>query len=181
MWLLQLQPSSLRSCMHTQSLSHVRLFATPWTVACQATLFMGFYLQWAGIEKGVKEPILLFFEAIIWNFLHIISKMIQSLTEDIMKYWDYCTYAQNHCKYNSHKCSFIPGSWVLLRQHYFRWFSKMAYIQLLVKFEKDNVKSSLNLYNFWKKFLKKIWKKFAKTMQNKHKKHMCWMWNQIRF
>ena len=57
----------------------------------------------------------------------------------------------------------------------------MAYIQLLVKFEKDNVKSSLNLDNFWKKFLKKIWKKFAKTVQNKHKKHMCWMWNQIRF
>ena len=29
----------------TQSLSHVQLFATPWTVACQAPLSMGSSLQ----------------------------------------------------------------------------------------------------------------------------------------
>ena len=28
--------------MHAQSISHVQLFATPWTVACQAPLLMGF-------------------------------------------------------------------------------------------------------------------------------------------
>ena len=33
-----------------QSLSHVQLFATPWTVACQAPLSMGFSRQeyWVG-------------------------------------------------------------------------------------------------------------------------------------
>ena len=34
-----------------QSLSHVRLFATPWTIAHQAPLFMGFSRQeyWSGL------------------------------------------------------------------------------------------------------------------------------------
>ena len=34
-----------------KSLSHVRLFATPWTVALQAPLFMGFSRQeyWSGL------------------------------------------------------------------------------------------------------------------------------------
>ena len=34
-----------------QSLSHVQLFATPWTVAYQASLFMGFSRQeyWSGL------------------------------------------------------------------------------------------------------------------------------------
>ena len=31
--------------MHAQTLSHVQLFATPWTVVCQAPLFMGFSKQ----------------------------------------------------------------------------------------------------------------------------------------
>ena len=35
-----------------KSLSHVRLFATPWTVACQAPPFMGFSRQeyWSGLS-----------------------------------------------------------------------------------------------------------------------------------
>ena len=35
---------------HAQSLGHVRLFTTPWSVACQAPLFMGFFRQryWNG-------------------------------------------------------------------------------------------------------------------------------------
>ena len=35
---------------HAQSLSHVQLFATPWTVACQAPLSMGYSRQeyWSG-------------------------------------------------------------------------------------------------------------------------------------
>ena len=38
-------------CVHAQSLSHVRLFATPWTVARQAPLSMGFSRQeyWSGL------------------------------------------------------------------------------------------------------------------------------------
>ena len=28
-------------CMHAKSLSHVQLFVSPWTVACQAPLSMG--------------------------------------------------------------------------------------------------------------------------------------------
>ena len=40
------------ACVHDQSLSHVRLFATPWTVACQAPLSMGFSRQeyWSGLH-----------------------------------------------------------------------------------------------------------------------------------
>ena len=38
-------------CVCVHSLSCVRLFATPWTVACQAPLFMGFSRQeyWSGL------------------------------------------------------------------------------------------------------------------------------------
>ena len=37
--------------MHIQLLSHVQLFVTPWTVACQAPLSMGFSRQkyWSGL------------------------------------------------------------------------------------------------------------------------------------
>ena len=49
-WLKSLQPSLNYKlwnllCMCVQSLSHVRLFATPWTIAHQAPLFMGFSKQ----------------------------------------------------------------------------------------------------------------------------------------
>ena len=38
-------------CVHAQSLSHVQLFATPWTVACQAPQSMEFSRQgyWSGL------------------------------------------------------------------------------------------------------------------------------------
>ena len=39
-------------CVHVSAvLSHVRLFVTPWTVACQAPLSMGFSRQecWSGL------------------------------------------------------------------------------------------------------------------------------------
>ena len=38
-------------CMHAQSLSCLQLFATSWTVACQAPLSMGFSRQeyWSGL------------------------------------------------------------------------------------------------------------------------------------
>ena len=37
--------------MHVCVLSHVQLFATPWIVACQASLSMGFFRQeyWSGL------------------------------------------------------------------------------------------------------------------------------------
>ena len=37
--------------MCVYSLSHVRLFETPWTVVCQAPLSMGFFRQvyWSGL------------------------------------------------------------------------------------------------------------------------------------
>ena len=39
------------ACMHVQSLSHVRLFVTPWTIASKAPLTMGFSRQeyWSGL------------------------------------------------------------------------------------------------------------------------------------
>ena len=45
-----------------QSLSHVRLFVTPWTIACQAPLSMGFPRQeyWCGLPfsspRGILNP-----------------------------------------------------------------------------------------------------------------------------
>ena len=38
-------PSLLVTCVHVQSLSHVQLFATLWTIACQASLSIGFLRQ----------------------------------------------------------------------------------------------------------------------------------------
>ena len=42
--------TSVVRCMHAKLLSHVWLFVTPWTVACQASLSMGFSRQeyWSG-------------------------------------------------------------------------------------------------------------------------------------
>ena len=42
-----------------KSLSHVRLFATPWTVALQAPLFMGFSRQeyWSGLQPPPPEDL----------------------------------------------------------------------------------------------------------------------------
>ena len=47
-WLLDI-------CMCAQWLSHVRLFATPWTVACQAPLSMKFSRQedWSGLPYPI--------------------------------------------------------------------------------------------------------------------------------
>ena len=38
-------------CMYAQLLSCVRQFVTPWTIACQTPLFMGFFRQeyWRGL------------------------------------------------------------------------------------------------------------------------------------
>ena len=40
--------------VHVQSLSHVRLFATPWAAACQALLSMEFFRQeyWTGLPSA---------------------------------------------------------------------------------------------------------------------------------
>ena len=42
---------SIIVCLSVKLLSHVQLFATPWTVACQAPLSMGFSEQeyWSGL------------------------------------------------------------------------------------------------------------------------------------
>ena len=44
-------------CVHAQWISHVRLFATPWTVPCQAPLSMGFSRQeyWSGLPFPSPE------------------------------------------------------------------------------------------------------------------------------
>ena len=50
MWTASTIPNIPSLCMCVKSLSHVRLFATLWTVARQAPLFMGFSRQeyWSG-------------------------------------------------------------------------------------------------------------------------------------
>ena len=55
------------SCVHAWSLSHIQLFATPWTVACQAPLSMEFSRQenWSGLpfpppDPGIKPASLVF-------------------------------------------------------------------------------------------------------------------------
>ena len=48
--------------MHAQLLCHVWLFVTPWTIACQAPLFVKFFrariLEWVAISssKGSSQP-----------------------------------------------------------------------------------------------------------------------------
>ena len=54
------------ACMHVQSLSHVRLFVTPWTIACKAPLTMGFSRQeyWSGLPcppPCLSNLVLIFF------------------------------------------------------------------------------------------------------------------------
>jgi len=47
----------MHACISAQSLSRVRLFATPWTVVCQAPLLMGFSRQeyWSGLPFSPPE------------------------------------------------------------------------------------------------------------------------------
>ena len=46
-------------CTCTQALSHVQLFVTPWTVACQAPLSVGFSRQeyWSGLLFPLPEDL----------------------------------------------------------------------------------------------------------------------------
>ena len=54
--------SHFRLCVYAQLLSRIWLFVTPWTVACQASLSMGFFqariLQWVPISfsTGSSQP-----------------------------------------------------------------------------------------------------------------------------
>ena len=50
----KLQAEAVSADVEVKSLSHVRLFATPWTVAYQAPLSMGFSRQecWSGSSPG---------------------------------------------------------------------------------------------------------------------------------
>ena len=53
--------SSNHLLVHAQSLNHVRLFETPWTVAYQSPLTMGFSKQeyWSGLPvstRGSSQP-----------------------------------------------------------------------------------------------------------------------------
>ena len=50
--------------MKVKSLSHVRLFATPWTTAHQAPLSMGFFRQ--EYQSGVPLPSPIFIHIYIW-------------------------------------------------------------------------------------------------------------------
>ena len=43
-------------CAHTHTFSHVQLFVTPWTVACQASLSMGFPKQEYWSELPIPSP-----------------------------------------------------------------------------------------------------------------------------
>ena len=49
----------MQSESEVKSLSHVQLFATPWTVACQAPLSMGFSTQeyWSGLPFPSPEDL----------------------------------------------------------------------------------------------------------------------------
>ena len=50
----KLRLENFKRLVHTQSLSHVWLFATPWTVACQAPLSLGF--SWQEYWNGLPLP-----------------------------------------------------------------------------------------------------------------------------
>ena len=65
------------TCVHAQSLSHVRLFVTPWTVAHQAPLSLGFPRQeWSGLHFPLQgiflthelNPCLLYCRQILYHW-----------------------------------------------------------------------------------------------------------------
>ena len=68
-----------QNCVCAQSLSRVRLFATPRTVACQAPLFMGFSRQeyWSGLPSPPPGDLL----SQGWNphLLHLLHWQADSL------------------------------------------------------------------------------------------------------
>ena len=55
-------------CVHAQSLSHVQLFVTPWTVACQGPLSVGFPRQeyWAAISSSRVSFLLRNWTCVFW-------------------------------------------------------------------------------------------------------------------
>ena len=64
--------STEKDCVCTHVLSHVRLLVTPWTIACQVPLSMGFSWQgyWSGLPflpagDGMKHQHC----RVVWNFL----------------------------------------------------------------------------------------------------------------
>ena len=84
-----LSPPALSTCM-LSCFSHVRLCATPWTVACQAPLSMGFSRQeyWSGVpfpslgdlpDPGINPaslmspalPALFFTTSVTWEAQHL--------------------------------------------------------------------------------------------------------------
>ena len=82
------------------SLSHVRLFATPQTVAYQALLYMGFSRQgyWSGLPfKGTIN-----FRIIVWNFGSLWSKSWPLCYFKVLVWvWTWSSYSQQYsCFYN---------------------------------------------------------------------------------
>ena len=58
-------------CMHAQSMSHVQLFVTPWTMACLASLSMGFPRQeyWSGCHFLLQGSFLI--QGLNLSLLHL--------------------------------------------------------------------------------------------------------------
>ena len=56
MFFFALYPNCLKSLVVTQSLSHVQLFVTPWTAACQASL--PFTISWSLLKLMSIESVM---------------------------------------------------------------------------------------------------------------------------
>ena len=75
-------------CVHmrTQSLSHVQLVATPWTVVCQASLSMGFFTQeyWSGLSFQLQ---IFPTQGSDLHLLHILHWKVDSLPLHHLEYY----------------------------------------------------------------------------------------------
>ena len=87
---------NLMTCLYVCILSHVWLFVTPWTVACQALLSMGFPRQeyWSGLpfpspgdlpDPGI-EPVTLVSPALAGGFLTISTIWERPLSPDTVAF-----------------------------------------------------------------------------------------------
>ena len=85
-----------RACVFVQSLSYVRLFVTPWTVACQASLF--FTISWSLLKLMSIESEMPSNSLILYHPLFLLPSIFPSIrvfsSESVLpirwpKYWSF--------------------------------------------------------------------------------------------
>ena len=66
-------------CVHAQLLSHVQLFAIPWTIACQAAVSMGLFRKNSEVGCHFLLQGILLIQGLNPRFLHLLHWQADSL------------------------------------------------------------------------------------------------------